>query len=39
MLAVGLGKREDYFEPWFKQECTSSLRAIHYLPRNSLKAA
>jgi hypothetical protein len=39
MLAIALGKGEDYFEPWFKQECSSAFRAIHYLPRNSLKAA
>ena len=34
MLAEGLGKRSDYFDPWFKDACTSTYRAIHYLPRS-----
>ena len=33
-LAVGLGKRADYFDPWFKDECGSTLRGLHYLPRS-----
>ena len=32
-LSVGLGKKPNYFEPWFKKECTSTFRAIHYNPR------
>jgi len=32
-MAVGLGKGEDYFNPWFKDECSSTFRAIHYNPR------
>lgn len=32
-LAVGLGKKEDFFDPWFKNECSSTLRGIHYMPR------
>ena len=32
-LAVGLGKRADYFDSWFKDECSSVFRAIHYNPR------
>ncbi len=39
MLAIALDKREDYFDPWFKKECSSSFRAIHYLPRSSILAA
>jgi hypothetical protein len=39
MISIGLDKREDYFDPWFKKECTSAFRAIHYLPRSSDKAA
>jgi isopenicillin N synthase-like dioxygenase len=34
-LAIGLGKRPDYFESWFKEECSSVFRAIHYNPRNN----
>ena len=33
-LAVGLGKDKAYFDPWFKDECTADLRAIHYKPRD-----
>ena len=32
-FAVGLGKREDYFDPWFKDESTAVFRGLHYLPR------
>ena len=32
-FAIGLGKSEDYFDPWFKNECGSTFRAIHYKPR------
>lgn len=32
-MSIGLGKQADYFEPWFKAECTSTFRAIHYNPR------
>lgn len=39
LLAEGLGKRPDYFEPWFKEECSSAYRFIHYLPRCHDRAA
>lgn len=32
-LAIGMGKRADYFEPWFKEVCLSNLRGIHYSNR------
>jgi isopenicillin N synthase-like dioxygenase len=32
-LALGLGKREDYFDPWFREESTAVFRALHYAPR------
>ena len=32
-IAIGLGKDQKYFEPWFKNECTSTFRAIHNKPR------
>ena len=38
LLAEGLGKRRDYFDPWFKDSCASTLRAINYLPRNHKRA-
>jgi isopenicillin N synthase-like dioxygenase len=34
-FAIGLGKEENYFDPWFKDECSSSFRVIHYLPRDT----
>ena len=37
-LAEGLGKSSDYFDPWFKEECSSTFRVIHYLPRNHERA-
>jgi isopenicillin N synthase-like dioxygenase len=33
-LAKGMGKTKDYFDPWFKNECHSEFRAIHYLSRD-----
>lgn len=36
-LAVGLGKRADYFDDWFKDECLSAMRTIHYNPRDPNK--
>ena len=33
-LSKGLGKREDYFDPWFKDQCSSVWRGIHYRPRD-----
>ena len=33
-FAIGFGKSSDYFEPWFKRDCTSVYRAIHYNPRD-----
>ena len=33
-LAIGLGKKDNYFDPWFKNECTSTYRVLHYLPRD-----
>ena len=34
-LALGLGKKAEYFDPWFKDECSSTLRGIHYMPRSA----
>ena len=31
-----MNKREDFFDAWFKKECSSTFRAIHYLPRSSI---
>lgn len=39
LLAEGLGKAPDYFEPWFNDGCSSTFRAIHYLPRDHERAA
>ena len=39
MLAQGLDKPPDYFEPWIKDGCSSVFRAIHYLPRHHERAA
>lgn len=36
-LALGLGKKAEFFDPWFKDECSSTLRAIHYMPRSEGK--
>ena len=36
-LAIGLGKREDYFDAWFNDQCSSTMRAIHYKPRDPTK--
>lgn len=38
-MAEGLGKSPDFFDPWFKKECSSCIRGIHYLPRKNKKAA
>ena len=32
-FAISFGKNEDYFDNWFKDECSSTFRAIHYQPR------
>lgn len=32
-FAIGLGKSENFFDPWFKDECSSTFRGIHYKPR------
>jgi isopenicillin N synthase-like dioxygenase len=32
-MSIGLGKSAHYFDPWFKDECSSTFRAIHYKPR------
>jgi isopenicillin N synthase-like dioxygenase len=32
-MAIGLGKDVDFFVPWFDNECLSTFRSIHYLPR------
>ena len=37
-LAIGLGKKSNYFDPWFKNECSSTFRTIHYLPRDQTEA-
>ena len=34
-FAIGLGKKETYFDSWFQDECSSVFRAIHYLPRDT----
>ena len=39
IIAEGLGKSPNYFEPWFKDSCSSVFRAIHYLPRHDKRAA
>ena len=36
-FAIGLGKPKNYFDPWFKDECNTTLRPIHYLPRNGVQ--
>ena len=36
-FAIGLGKPANYFDPWFKDECNTTLRPIHYLPRNKVQ--
>ena len=33
-LAIGLGKKRDYFREWFETESLSTFRSIHYLPRS-----
>jgi isopenicillin N synthase-like dioxygenase len=38
-LSIGLGKKKDYFDPWFKEACGSTFRSIHYLPRSHKDAA
>ena len=37
-LSTGLGKDADYFDPWFKNECSSTFRTIHYLRRDQTEA-
>lgn len=32
-IALGLGKDRDFFKPWFDNDCLSTFRSIHYLPR------
>lgn len=32
-IALGLGKNKYYFDPWFKDECSSVFRSQYYLPR------
>ena len=34
-MALGLGKDKDFFKPWFENECLSTFRSIHYLPRGT----
>jgi len=34
-IALGLGKPRDYFDSWFLNNTCSTLRIIHYLPRNT----
>lgn len=36
-LAVGLGKPADYFDGWFRHDCKSVMRMIHYMPRDPTK--
>ena len=36
-LSSSLGKSSNYFDPWFKDECSSEFRAIHYKPREAGK--
>ena len=35
-FALGLGKNEDYFDAWFKDECSSTFRGIHNKPRDDV---
>lgn len=37
LIALGLGKPEDYFHGWFKDECTSTWQSVHYSPRDPKK--
>lgn len=32
-IALALGKDENYFDPWFSQDCLSTLRSIYYPTR------
>ena len=34
LIAVGLGKKSDYFDQWFKKDSLGTFRTIHYLPRD-----
>ena len=34
-IAIGLGKPEDIFIPWFEKDCLSTLRSIHIEPRKA----
>lgn len=34
-IAEGLGKPQDFFDSWFKDNTCSTLRIIHYLPRST----
>ena len=34
-IALGLGKKEDIFLPWFEKDCLSTLRSVHILPRSA----
>ena len=34
-LSIGVGKSANYFDPWFKDECSSVFRAIRYEPRKN----
>lgn len=37
-LSHGLGKPSNFFDPWFKDACSSEFRAIHYEPRSGAAA-
>ena len=34
-LAIGLGKDRYFFHEWWRNDSLSTVRAIHYMPRNS----
>ena len=38
LLAEGLGKKTDYFDPWFRNECSSRFRVIHNVSRSDKNA-
>ena len=33
-IAIGLGKKRNYFCQWFEKDCLGTFRTIHYLPRS-----
>ena len=33
-IAIGLGKKRNFFAPWFEKDSLGTFRTIHYLPRS-----